>query len=122
MKIKEILNALKGELICGEKFLDEEVEYGYSCDLMSDVLAYVQNNVLLLTGLMHPQVIRTAEMLDIKAIVIVRGKIPSADLVEMAKQRDIVLIRTTHSLFTASGVLYQTGLMGEEITHDEISL
>lgn len=122
MKIRQIQDILKAELICGDEFLDEEIEYGYSCDLMSDVLAFVQNNVLLLTGLVHPQVIRTAEMLDIKAIVIVRGKNPSEELVEMARERDIVLIRTTHSLFTASGVLYNYGLMGEEIAHDEISL
>lgn len=122
MKIKEVIDILNGELICGDKFIEDEIDYGYSCDMMSDVLAYVQNNVLLLTGLIHPQVIRTAEMLDIKAIVIVRGKIPSEELIEMAKQRDIVLIRTTHSLFTASGVLFDKGLLGEEIAHDEIQL
>jgi len=122
MKIHEIINVLKGELICGEDFLNEEIDYGYSCDLMSDVLAYVQNNVLLLTGLIHPQVIRTAEMLDIRAIVIVRGKKPSDELIEMARIREIVLVRTKHSLFTASGVLFENGLLGEEITHDDIQV
>lgn len=120
MKIKAIQEALNAELICGGEFLETDIEYGYSCDLMSDVLAFVKNNVLLLTGLVHPQVIRTAEMLDIRAIIIVRGKIPSDELIEMAKDRDIVLIRTTHSLFTASGILYKYGLIGEEIAHDEI--
>lgn len=122
MKIKEVIDILEGELICGEDFIEEEIDFGYSCDLMSDVLAYVQNNVLLLTGLIHPQVIRTAEMLDIRAIVIVRGKRPSEELVEMAKSKDIVLIRTVHSLFTASGALFSKGLLGEEIAHDEIQL
>lgn len=122
MKIKEVIDILEGELICGEEHLEEEIDYGYSCDMMSDVLAYVQNNVLLLTGLIHPQVIRTAEMLDIKAIVIVRGKIPGQELIDMANQRDIVLVRTLHSLFTASGVLFEKGLLGEEIAHDEIQL
>lgn len=122
MKIREVMEILKAELICGEELLEEEIDYGYSCDLMSDVLAYVQSNVLLLTGLIHPQVIRTAELLDIKAIAIVRGKIPGDELIAMAKSRDIVLIRTTQSLFTASGVLYNHGLMGEEIAHHEIHL
>jgi len=120
MKIQEVLDCLGGELICGEEYLDDEVDYGYSCDLMSDVLAFVQNNVLLMTGLIHPQVIRTAEMLDIKAIVIVRGKKPSDDLITMAVSREIVLIRTRHSLFTASGLLFEKGLQGEEIAHHEI--
>ncbi len=122
MRIQEVIRILGGELICGEEFVDEDIEYGYSCDLMSDVLAFVKSNVLLLTGLIHPQVIRTAEMLDIRAIVIVRGKKPSEELIQMANSREIVLIRTMHSLFTASGVLYNSGLMGEEITHDEIQL
>jgi predicted transcriptional regulator len=123
MKIQQVLNILNGELVCGKsELLEDEIDYGYSCDLMSDVLAYVQNNVLLLTGLIHPQVIRTAEMLDIKAILIVRGKKPSEDIIDMANERDIVIIRTTHSLFTASGLLFQQGLLGEEIAHDEIHL
>ncbi len=89
---------------------------------MSDVLAYVQSNVVLLTGLVHPQVIRTAEMLDITAIVIVRGKEPGEELIEMANRRDIVIMTTKHSLFTASGMLYDGGLMGEEIAHNELTL
>lgn len=122
MKIKEIQKILNAELICGEESLEENVDYGYSCDLMSDVLAYVENNVILLTGLIHPQVIRTAEMLDIKAIAIVRGKKPNEELIEMARSRDIVLMRTTQSLFTASGQLFKHGLLGEEIAHDEVQI
>lgn len=122
MKISEIINIVDGELICGHDFIENTIEYGYSCDLMSDVLAYVQSSDLLLTGLVHPQVIRTAEMLDLKAIIFVRGKAPSDELIDMAQTRDIVLVRTKHSLFTASGLLFQAGLLGEEITHDEIQL
>lgn len=122
MKIYEVQEILGAKILTGEELLDEEIDYGYSCDLMSDVLAYVKNNVLLLTGLVHPQVIRTAEMLDIKAIVIVRGKCPGEEVLRMAKSRDIAILTTTHSLFTASGLLYQKGLIGEEIAHDEITL
>lgn len=119
MKIEEIIEVLGAKLLVGEALLAEEVDYGYSCDLMSDVLAFVQNNVLLLTGLIHPQVIRTAEMLDIKAILIVRGKKPSEEVLRMAKMRDIAIIATRHSLFTASGLLFKAGLKGEEIAHNE---
>ncbi|MCT4598238.1 MAG: hypothetical protein N4A50_10220 [Vallitalea sp.] len=122
MLIRDIRDVLCAKLIAGEDMLDINIEYGYGCDLMSDVLAFVKSDVILLTGLVHPQVIRTAEMLDIRAIAIVRGKVPSDELIEMAKQKDIVLLTTNHSLFTACGLLYKNGLEGEEIAHDEISL
>jgi predicted transcriptional regulator len=99
VKISRIQEILGAQIIAGNGDVNDEVKYGYGCDLMSDVLAYVQSDVVLLTGLVHPQVIRTAEMLDIKAIVIVRGKIPSEELIAMADRKDIVLVRTIHSLF-----------------------
>ena len=101
MKISRIQEILGAQIIAGNGDVNDEVKYGYGCDLMSDVLAYVQSDVVLLTGLVHPQVIRTAEMLDIKAIVIVRGKQPGNDLIEMANRRDLVIMTTPHSLFTA---------------------
>lgn len=116
------MNCLDANFLTGQELQDEEIDFGYSCDLMSDVLAFVKHNVLLLTGLVHPQVIRTAEMLDIKAIVIVRGKTPNEEVIDMANARDIALLTTRHSLFTASGILYQNGLIGEEIAHDEITV
>lgn len=119
MKIERIVELLGAEVLIGDEILQDEVDYGYSCDLMSDVLAFVQNNVILLTGLIHPQVIRTAEMLDIRAILIVRGKKPSEEVLRMAKMRDIAIVATRHSLFTASGILFTNGLKGEEIAHDE---
>jgi predicted transcriptional regulator len=118
MQIKKIKELLDAEVIWGETMLEEEVEYGYGCDLMSDVLAYVENDIVLLTGLVHPQVIRTAEMLDIKAIVIVRGKQIGEEVIRMVKTRDIALLLTKHSLFSASGILYANGLSGEENAHE----
>ncbi len=122
MKISQIKEILDAQFIAGKGSMDEEVEYGYGCDLMSDVLAYVQNNVVLLTGLVHPQVIRTAEMLDIKVVVIVRGKKPGHELIDMANRRDLVILSTKHSLFTASGLLFDGGLKGEEIAHDGLTV
>lgn len=120
MKVKEVIETINGQLMgmTSAEQQEKEVDYAYGCDLMSDVLAFVTNNVILLTGLVHLQVIKTAEMLDIPVIVFVRGKKPTEDIVEMANQKGITVITTTHSLFTASGLLFQAGMKGEEITHD----
>lgn len=122
MNIGKIRDLLDANVLTGEEIINEEIDYGYSCDMMSDVLAFVKNNVLLLTGLVHPQVVRTSEMLDIKVIAIVRGKQPDEELINMAKRKGIAILITKHSLFTASGILFQHGLKGEEIAHDEIAL
>lgn len=118
MELREIRELLNGEVLTDKVSLEIDINYCYGCDLMSDVLAYVKNNVLLLTGLLHPQVIRTAEMLDLKAIVFVRGKRPNEEMIKMAEDKGIVLICSKHSLYTSSGILYENGLLGEEITHE----
>ena len=105
--VKEILNA---DVVCGEELLDEEVFSAFGCDLMSDVLAFVKNQALLLTGLVNPQVVRTAEMMDMKAIVFVRGKTPDEEVIELAKNKDIILLKTDERLYPACGKLYNAGL------------
>lgn len=112
MKIRTIKELLDARLIVGEEFLDKEVLYACGSDLMSDVLAFVKEQTVLLTGLNNPQVIRTAEMLDVSAIVFVRGKIPSSDIIQMALERDLVLLSTDLTLFEACGKLYEGGLRG----------
>src|SRR5690606_29466779 len=104
---------LQADVLVGSD-LSYEVYSAYGSDLMSDVLAFVKNHVLLLTGLINPQVIRTAEMMDIHAIVFVRGKQPTEDIIELAKQKNMIILTTTHSLYTSCGLLYTHGLMGEE--------
>jgi len=118
MRVKEVQEILEAEVLSGSSYLDYKVDFGYGCDLMSDVLAFVKNNVILLTGLMHQQVIRTCEMLDIKAIVIVRGKTPSEELISLADEKGMILLTTKHSLYSACSLLYSKGLMGEEIAHE----
>ncbi|MFH1963901.1 MAG: DRTGG domain-containing protein [bacterium] len=81
-------------------------------DLMSDVLAFIKSDALLLTGLVNLQVIRTAEMANIKAVCFVRGKEPSNEIVELAKEKDIPLIMTNFPMYEACGRLYQKGLLG----------
>ena len=75
MKVSEIMKALDAELIYGEDFLDRDVFSACGSDMMSDVLAYVKEQAVLLTGLVNPQVVRTAEMMDMRCIVFVRGKV-----------------------------------------------
>ena len=112
MKISEIKSILNAELICGEEFIENEVFTACGSDMMSDVLAYVKEQAVLLSGLVNPQVVRTAEMMDMKCIVFVRGKRPDMDMIELAEQRDIVLLGTRLEMFTACGLLYKNGLKG----------
>ena len=112
MKISEIKAILDAELICGEEFIENEVHNACGSDMMSDVLAYVKEQAVLLSGLVNPQVIRTAEMMDMKCIVFVRGKEPDEDMIELAVEREIVLLRTKLEMFTSCGLLYKNGLKG----------
>ncbi len=112
MKISEIKKILNAELICGEESLENEVFTACGSDMMSDVLAYVKEQAVLLSGLVNPQVVRTAEMMDMSCIVFVRGKRPDEDMIELAMERDIVLMCTKLEMFTACGLLYKNGLKG----------
>ena len=113
------LNTIKGlidaEVLAYESGLSLEIKTAFGSDLMSDVLAYVEEDTLLITGLTNQQVIRTAEMLDLKAILFVRGKRPCQDMIDMAEERKILLMTTKESLFTISGILYGSGLRGIRI-------
>lgn len=113
MKLSEIKEALSCECITGQDQLDAyEVDRAFGSDLMSDVLAFSDSNTLLLTGLINPQVIRTAEMMDISAIVFVRGKKPSEETVKLAKENSKILLCTPLILYTSCGILYANGLKG----------
>lgn len=112
MKIREISGLLDAEIFCGGEMMEREVFNGFSCDLMSDVLAYAENEAVLLTGLVNPQVIRTAEMMDIVCLVFVRGKEPTAAMIKLAEERSIVLMSTEKRMFTACGILHDAGLKG----------
>jgi len=113
MKLCDISETLNAQVITGEEFLEYEVRAACGSDLMSDVMAYVTENVVLLTGLINLQVIRTAEMMDIKAIIFVRGKLPIDCMVELAKEKKIVLMSTRFNMFDSCGRLYSAGLNGK---------
>lgn len=111
MKVTEIIKILKAEVICGNDF-GLEIHTACGSDMMSDALAFVKDQGMLLTGLMNTQTVRTAEMLDMKCIAFVRGKSPTEDLIRLAKDRDIMLLTTKYRMFTACGKLYAAGLGG----------
>ena len=114
MKISDIQNLLKAEVLCCEEKLGGEVYSACGCDLMSDVLAYVKDQAVLLTGLVNPQVIRTAVMMDMVCIVFVRSKIPSEEMLSLAKDSGIVIMTTDKRLYEACGLLYTNGLDGNQ--------
>mgnify|MGYP003356086896 CR=1 FL=1 len=113
MYLFEIRDTLQATVLCGEDQLDREVRSACASDFMSDVLAYVKDQALLLTGMVNPQVVRTAEMMDMKCIVFVRGKVPDETILEMARERDIVVMTSEKPMFIACGLLYSRGLAGE---------
>jgi len=110
MTVARAISLLDGQFFSGEEKGDMEVLSACGADLMSDVMAFVKEQVLLLTGLVNPQVIRTAELLDIHAIIFVRGKSPSRDMIDMAADSGIVLGGTKHPMFISCGMLYEAGL------------
>ena len=112
MTVNDIKNILEADIICGESFLDRDVHAACGSDMMSDVLAYVKEQAVLLSGLVNPQVVRTAEMMDMQCIVFVRGKKPDDSIIELAKDREIVLLSTGYPMFTACGMFYENGLRG----------
>ena len=112
MKMKEILTLLGGRLLCGAPQDDHEFTSAFASDMMSDVLAFVKNQALLLTGLVNPQVVRTADMVEMKCIVFVRGKVPGPDILSLAEERDIVVMTCPKRMYEACGLLYSNGLRG----------
>ncbi|MBK5200643.1 MAG: hypothetical protein JJE21_03820 [Spirochaetaceae bacterium] len=110
MKINEVINIISGTIVCGKNHLDMDVKYGFASDMMSDVLTLLENDILLITGLSNSQTIRTAEMSDIKNIIIGRNKQVTGDMIKLANDADIAIIISPFSLFKISGILYNGDL------------
>lgn len=110
MKIAEIAKLLDAQVHCGSEYLDTDIDTAFGCDMMSDVLAYGQNQAVLLTGLVNPQVIRTAEMMDISCVVFVMGKSPTEVMIDLALDRSLILLSTEYKMFSACGILHAAGL------------
>jgi predicted transcriptional regulator len=113
MQLREIINLLQANVLVGDGLIDGmEVDHCFSADLMSDVLGRSHANGILVTGITNPQAVRTADIADIRAVCVVRGKMPETDTVTLAKQKDIPLFVTKLTMFEACGILYMNGLKG----------
>ena len=112
MKLNEIKEILAAEVVCGDELLDREVTSAFACDMMSAVLAFAKADSVLLTGLVNPQTIRTALMLDMHAVVFVRSKRLTEEVVALAKESGIVVLSTDCRMFDTCGKLYAKGLKG----------
>ncbi len=112
MKISRIKELLNAQILCGSEETAREVYSACGSDMMSDVLAYVKDQSVLLTGLVNPQVIRTAEMMDMVCIVFVRNKKPTDAMVELAREHGLILMSSDKRLYEACGILYSNGLVG----------
>ncbi len=115
MNLSELVRLLDGEILTPEVSADKDVPCAFASDLISDILMCTKEPALLLTGLTNTQVIRLSDMIDLVAIVFVRGKKPSYELIEMAQERDLPLITTNHTLYHSSGILYNAGLRSSQI-------
>ena len=112
MQISYLRDLLEAKVLCGEDRLEEDVTTVFASDMMSDVLAFSKDHSVLITGLCNPQVIRTAEMLDIVCVIFVRKKKPDETILSMAKERELIVMETGHRMYSTCGMLYQAGLGG----------
>jgi predicted transcriptional regulator len=110
--LREVRDILDAEVFVGHDQLDKDVKTAFGADLMSDVLAFAKEGSLLLTGLTNPQIVRTSDVLDIAAIIIVRGKRPLPETTQLAKELNIPILGTKYILFETAGRLYAKGIVG----------
>jgi predicted transcriptional regulator len=112
MTLAEVKKILDADVIVGEDRLDMVVGRAFAADLMSDVLAFAKEGSILLTGLTNPLVVRTADTLDLRVIVFVRGKRPAPDAIKLAKEKNIPLLATRFIMFESCGRLFTAGMQG----------
>ena len=115
MKICTMQELLDAKVLCCEENLGKHVYSACGCDLMSDVLAYVKDQAVLLTGLINSQVVRTAMMMDMQCVVFARGKQPTPDILQLAENCKLTVLSTRESMYTACGKLYDAGLRGGDL-------
>jgi predicted transcriptional regulator len=112
LKLREVKEILDANIVVGKEKLDMEVFTAFGADLMSDVMAFAKAGSLLLTGLTNAQVVMTAANRKIAAIILVRGKEPSTEAIDMAKELQIPILTTKYILFETAGILYSKGIVG----------
>ena len=112
MTLAEVLAIIEGQVLSRQVDRSITVQMALGADLMSDVLSYNHVGAILLTGLTNPQVVRTAELSGIQAIIFVRGKLPPTETVSLAQDKGIPLLTSHYTMFETCGKLYQAGLPG----------
>ena len=112
MRIEDIAKLIEAEILTEQH--DSELDICSACgaDLMSDVMAFSKENAMMITGLVNPQVIRTAEMMDVQVVVFVRGKKPPENIIELAEEKKIAVLCTALPMFSTCGKLYSSGIHG----------
>ncbi|MCL0050268.1 DRTGG domain-containing protein [Dehalococcoidia bacterium] len=120
MKLADIISIVEGTLITANADLDMDVSCACGADLMSDVLTYARSGSLLLTGLTNPQVVRTAEMAEIVAIVFVRGKRPPLETIALAEEKGIPLVTTKYTMFEMCGRLFEAGMNSCDVSPNRV--
>ena len=110
MTIRKVLEVTEAKVLTSEVELDQEATSAFSADLMSDVLHLAKEGALLLTGLTHPQVVRTAEMAGIAAVLFVRDKMPPPETVQLAEEKGVPLLASRYTMFETGGRIYSAGM------------
>ena len=114
MNLMDIITIAEGEVLTPELDTNVNIHRGYCADLMSDVLAYSRPRAVLLTGLTNPQVVRTAQIAEFRAIILIRGKQPQTETLEIARQENIPLVSSPFGMFELSARLHDAGLKSYE--------
>lgn len=112
MNLQDVYDLLDAEILAGKDQMNVELTTAFAADTMSDLLAFGKSGGLLLTRMTSPQVIRTSDIMDIAAIVMIRGKIPSKEVIELSEELHVPILATRLPQFEAAGLLYAKGLRG----------
>jgi len=114
MKLNDCARLLSAKVIVPIENMDMDILVACGSDLMSDVMAFsCESNQMMLTGLVNPQTVRTAEMMDVSVVLFVRGKIPDQIMCDLALEKGIALLSTPFPMFTSCGLLHEAGVRGK---------
>lgn len=114
MKIAEIAELVCGKILTKDYKASLDVQGAFVGDLMSDVLSTIKPEAVLITGLNHPQVIRTALIADASMVIIARGKTPTSEMIELAENEHMPLISSPLGLFEISSRLAEKNILSFE--------
>jgi predicted transcriptional regulator len=115
IRLSDIKELLRAEIFVGEDKLDTTAKAGAASDLMSDMLTGQNSGIVLLTGLCNVQTIRSSVIADVAAVILVRGKQPTQEMILQARGHGLPLLSTPFTMFTSCGRLFARGLRGVEV-------